>query len=83
MTQEFRRTTFVGHSASKAARAVALASVWSWRLPTRLVLLMLTMPVLFIAALITLPFILLGGSHVGAASPADLLRVYINRLPLG
>jgi hypothetical protein len=74
MSQESR-------SHSSAPAAVSTSS-WTWRLPTSLVLLMFTMPVLLLAALITLPFILLGGSHVGAASPADLLRLYLQRLPL-
>jgi hypothetical protein len=79
MSQEPRRSNTVGHITSQT---VARTSTWSWRLPTSLVLLMLTMPVLLVAALITLPFILLGGSHAGAASPADLLRLYLHRLPL-
>jgi hypothetical protein len=79
MSQEPRRSSIVSPS---AAKAVTRAAARSWRLPTRLVLLMLTMPVLLVAAIISLPFILLGGSHAGAASPADLLRLYLYRFTL-
>ncbi len=80
MSQEpRRRSRTAGHT---AAWVPARASAWAWRLPTSLVLLVLTTPVLLLAALITLPFVFLGGSHAGAASPADLLRLYLHRLPL-